>query len=205
LAALQKQLNTIITCSLRPKHSTGKGDDAYGRGDYAAALKVYRSLAEQGNSNAEYYLGVMSEFGHGVEKEYAEAVISYRKAAEGGSVLAQLKLGLIHDEGLGGVSKDPVGAIRWYRMAAEQGLIAEAMRKVGWIYHRGNGVPQDHVQAFFWFSLAAREEQRASSENSRWYSVAKWMLDILAEGMATEEVDAARKLIAEWDAKRVGA
>ena len=179
-----------------------QGDDAYGRGDYATALEVYRSLAEQGNANAEYYLGVMSEFGHGVEKDSAATVTWYRKAAEGGSVLAQLKLGLIHDEGLGGVPQDRIEAIRWYRMAAEQGLIAEAMRKIGWIYHRGNGVPQDHTQAFFWFSLAAREEQRASSENSRWYSEAKWMLDVLAEGMTAQEVEAARKMIAEWDTNR---
>ena len=85
-----------------------QGDDAYGRGDYATALEVYRSLAEQGNANAEYYLGVMSEFGHGVEKDSAAAVTWYRNAAEGGSVLAQLKLGLIHDEGLGGVPQDRI-------------------------------------------------------------------------------------------------
>ena len=180
-----------------------QGDDAYGRGDYTMALEAYRTLAEQGNSSAEYYLGVMSEFGHGVERDTADAVTWYRKAAEGGSVLAQLKLGLIHDEGLGGVPKDRIEAIRWYRMAAEQGLIAEAMRKIGWVYHRGNDVPQYHVQAYLWFSLAAREEQRASSENSRWYSEAKWMLDVLAEGMSAEELNEVRGLIAEWDAKRV--
>ena len=173
------------------------GDDASGRGDYAAALDVYRALAAQGDSSAEYYLGVMSEFGHGVDKDTADAVGWYRKAAEGGSVLAQLKLGLIHDEGLGGVPQDLVEAVRWYRMAAEQGLIAEAMRKIGWVYHRGNGVPQDHVEAYMWFSLAAREEQRASSENSRWYSEAKWMLDVLAEGMAPEDLEKARDLVVE--------
>ncbi|MDA0262121.1 MAG: tetratricopeptide repeat protein [Proteobacteria bacterium] len=176
-----------------------QGDDAYGRGDYAAALDVYRSLAAARNSSAEYYLGVMCEFGHGVEKDISEAVIWYRKAAEDGSALAQLKLGLNLDEGLGGVARDPAEALRWYRMAAEHGHIAEAMRKVGWIYHRGNGVPQDHVQAFFWFGLAAREEQRASSENSRWYSEAKWMLDVLAEGMSAEQIAQAQALIDAWD------
>ena len=36
------------------------------RGDYAAAIRLWRPLAEQGNANAQGSLGYMYEKGHGV-------------------------------------------------------------------------------------------------------------------------------------------
>ncbi len=35
------------------------GLDAYDRGDYSTASKVWRSLAEQGDADAQYKLGVV--------------------------------------------------------------------------------------------------------------------------------------------------
>ena len=37
------------------------GVDAYKRGDYATALREFQPLAEQGDADAQYYLGVMYE------------------------------------------------------------------------------------------------------------------------------------------------
>ena len=54
------------------------------RGDYATALKEFRPLAERGDAEAQYNLGVMYTNGHGVLKNDAVAVTLYRKAAEQG-------------------------------------------------------------------------------------------------------------------------
>ncbi len=57
---------------------------AYQRGDYATALREWRPLAEQGNTEAQYGLGVMYDKGRGVPRDHAEALQWYRKAAEQG-------------------------------------------------------------------------------------------------------------------------
>ncbi len=59
-----------------------EGVAAYGRGDYATALREFRPFAEQGDANAQFNLGVMYDKGQGVPQDYAEAVKWYRKAVE---------------------------------------------------------------------------------------------------------------------------
>ena len=73
-----------------------KGYDAHERGDYAAALREFRPLAEQGNGKAQYNLGLMYANGHGVKQDYAEAVKWYRLATEQGFAYAQNNLGLMY-------------------------------------------------------------------------------------------------------------
>ena len=60
------------------------GLDAYERGDYEAALIQFRPLAEQGNAEAQLYLGIMYEYGKGVPWNPVQAFNWYRKAAESG-------------------------------------------------------------------------------------------------------------------------
>ena len=61
-----------------------KGFAAYKAADYAAALKEWRPLAEQGDADAQYNLGWMYTNGDGVLQDYAEALKWYRLAAEQG-------------------------------------------------------------------------------------------------------------------------
>jgi len=46
------------------------GEDAYDREDYATALKEWRPLAEQGNADAQFNLGVMYEQGQGLSTAF---------------------------------------------------------------------------------------------------------------------------------------
>ena len=48
---------------------------AYGRGDYAAALKTFQSLAAQGNAKAQNNLGVMYDNGQGVTGLYRSSQV----------------------------------------------------------------------------------------------------------------------------------
>ena len=47
---------------------------AHDRGNYALAEKLSRSLAEQGNAQAQFYLGVMYWMGQGVPQDYQESL-----------------------------------------------------------------------------------------------------------------------------------
>src|SRR5713101_732600 len=61
-----------------------EGQAAYNRGDLAAAYKLLRPLAEQGDASAQSRLGDMYRTGGegGVGRDFREAVKWYRKAAE---------------------------------------------------------------------------------------------------------------------------
>ena len=74
----------------------GKGMTAYDRGDFATAFSQWMPLAEQGDADAQYNLGVMYDNGEGVTQDDAEAVKWYRRAAEQGNAFAQHNLGVMY-------------------------------------------------------------------------------------------------------------
>ena len=55
-----------------------KGVDAYDNGDYATALREWRTLAEAGDAATQYLVSVMYYSGEGVAHDFAEAVRWYR-------------------------------------------------------------------------------------------------------------------------------
>lgn len=70
-----------------------EGVAAFKRGDYAAALREFRPLAERGDAGAQHNLGVMYTHGHGVPKDDREAVKWYRRAAKQGNAGGSIALG----------------------------------------------------------------------------------------------------------------
>ena len=93
------------------------GMDANNRGDYATALREWRPLAEQGDADAQYYLGVLYDFRKGVPQDFAMAREWYEKAAAKGHAGAQNNLGGLYEFGHG-VTQDDVLAYMWYHLAA---------------------------------------------------------------------------------------
>ena len=150
---------------------------AYGRGDYATAVRGFLVHAEQGYASAQFNLGLMYVNGRGVLKDDAEAVRWYRLAADQGDADAQNNLGLMYGKGEGvlkddamyvngrGVLKDE--AARWYRLAAEQGH-AEAQFNLGVMHDNGEGVLKDDAEAVRWYRLArAHVRHRARRSQGR--------------------------------------
>ena len=99
------------------------GLDAYKKGDYETAYKEWKALAEQGDAEAQFGLGLMYRNGQGVTQDDKEAVKWYRLAAEQGYADAQFALGQMHLKGQG-VIQDYKEAVKWYRLAAAQGQAA---------------------------------------------------------------------------------
>ena len=120
--------------------TAGPFDDALAaaeQGDYVTALRLWRPLADQGDADAQYNLGVMYNNGDGVPQDYAEAMKWHRKAADQGNGNAQFHLGFMYDHGRG-MPQSSAEAAKWYRLAANQG-IAIAQFKLGIMYHDGQG------------------------------------------------------------------
>ena len=61
-----------------------KGLAAARKGDFETAMKEWRPLAEQGDSYAQFNLGLMYDYGLGVIEDDTQAVYWFRKAAEQG-------------------------------------------------------------------------------------------------------------------------
>lgn len=136
------------------------GEAAFNKGDYEAALRSWRPLAEQGDAEAQTSIGVMYENGIGVQQDYQQAVFWYRQAADQGYAVAQYNLGVVYGDG-SGVQQDYQQAASWYRKAAEQGY-AGAQHNLGIMYAKGHGVPQDYAAALsLWTPLAAQGNARA--------------------------------------------
>ena len=142
--------------------------------------------AEQGDSWAQYNLGVKYDNGEGVPEDDAMAVHWRRKAAEQEDAQVQYNLGFMYDNGEG-VPEDDALAVHWYRKAAEQGD-ADAQTKLGLMYAKGEGVPEDHVQAYAWLSVAAAQgHDNAQKAN-----------DIIAKVMTSAGIAEAQKLSREY-------
>ena len=134
---------------------TDKGIEYYNNEDYANAVKCFLQAAEQGDADAQYYLGNSYYNGEGVTKNIQEAVKWYRKAAEQGYADGQRSLADCYYTGEG-VTKNFQEAVKWYRKAAEQGD-AVAQYNLGVNYFNGNGVPKNPQEAMKWFRKAAEQ------------------------------------------------
>ena len=136
-------------------HSIEDGIEAYEREDYAAALRVWRPLADQALVPAQFNLGLMNSNGQGVAQDYSEAAKWYRKAAVQGHTEAQALLAYMYNNGQG-VTQDYAEAVKWYLKAAQRSHAA-AQSNLGVMYHYGRGVTQDYAEAMIWYRRAAEQ------------------------------------------------
>jgi TPR repeat protein len=146
----------ILAVGIAGSAAAGPYEDgmaAYKRGDYVAAMRHLRPLAEQGDATLQAALGAIYANGWGVPQNYAAAASWYQKAADQGYADAQSMLGLMYQTGQG-VSQDYQAALNWFRKAAALGH-ADAQRLLGAAYYKGQGVAQDYAAAVSWFRKAA--------------------------------------------------
>jgi TPR repeat protein len=147
---------TVLACA---PVTAGPLEDAVAtarRGDYPTALRLFRQLADQGNSYAQHSLGAMYAKGVGVPQDYAEAMKWLRLAADKGLAVAQNDMGIMYRQGWG-VARDGAEAVNWFRRAADQDFMP-AQNNLGDIYAMGSGVPRDYSEAVKWFRLAAEQD-----------------------------------------------
>jgi TPR repeat protein len=185
--------------AMTPKEVFDKGEDyLLGRGvakNEGEAAIWYRLAALQGYADAQYRLGVMY-----IGKEsWIEGRTWLIKAAEQGNAAAQDYLGGLYEEGGGpneGSAADQQEAGKWYRKAAEQGY-ASAMRNLAICLDGGScstdGKP-DQVSAYQWFLLS---KMAGASEENPGVNVDA-VLKNLEGSMTTEQLDEAKRRIAEW-------
>lgn len=128
-----------------------EGKAAFLAADYETASAELRPLAQAGNAEAQYVLGVMYSHGRGVGRDLAESARWYEKAAQQGHARAQFNLGfMLYNDGR------YAAAAPWLLKAAEQG-VAMAQGLVGAMYADGKGVAKDPLRAYWWTLRAAEQ------------------------------------------------
>ena len=90
------------------------GWQAYTAGDYETAIREWQPLAEAGDYQAAYALGMAFQ----IKDEPARAVPWYEQAASAGLAEAQILLGTIYARGID-VPRDLVRAYAWLYRATE--------------------------------------------------------------------------------------
>ena len=192
------------------------GQSAYLRGDYATAWRELKPLADQGNAEAQYQVGVMYDHGQAVSRSYQTAEQWYRSAAEQGHSGAQFNLGFMYfngtgDEG-GAVEQNFGNAAEWLTRAAAVG-VGEAQHLLSTMYLLGDGVQRDGRRALILATAAARKGITGAQFNAglllsvsddrgdkieayKWfallalehYPAAVQNRDLMAEGMTPDEI-----------------
>ncbi|MDZ7924351.1 MAG: caspase family protein [Marinagarivorans sp.] len=112
LAPRRATKTTAVDCRIR-----GGEYVEYDRADYRSALGVWLPPAQEGNAEAQNYVGEIYEKGIGGNPDYTQAAAWYKKAAEQGYSRAQLNLGYFYEKGLG-VDANPTLALNYYRQAS---------------------------------------------------------------------------------------
>jgi len=153
-------------------------------GDYDAALREWQPLAEEGNVEAQFNLGLLYENGLGVPQDGATAALWYRRAAEQNDRMAQAYLGEMYAQGLL-LPSDDAQALRWFRRAAERGDVASQVN-VGLFYAMGRGVAPSPALAFAWLTVAQENGAKPTG-----------LLGQLKENMSARDLERARSLVKE--------
>ncbi len=93
------------------------GYDAYQRGDYGAAYDAWLPLAEEGDAEAQFNLGILYDLGQGVAQSKARAAAWYGSSAGQGFAAAQYNLAVMLANGEG-VPRNGVLAYALFDLAA---------------------------------------------------------------------------------------
>ena len=146
-------LLAALVAATVPAHaqSVKVGIEAWQKADYAAAVVIWRPLAEAGDIDAAFNLGQAYRLGRGVTLDLAAAQTWFERAARKGHLDAQTTLGLLLFN-----TGNRVGGLRWLKSAAEQGE-PRALLIYGTALFNGDGIVRDPVLAYAYVSRAAAQ------------------------------------------------
>jgi hypothetical protein len=176
----------LLLSSVARSDDFATGQEAYNTGDYESALTVWQPLAEAGDADGQFGMGLLYGNGFGVDLDDAQAIKWYGLAAGQGHAEAQCNLAVMYANGWG-VPQSDEEAFKWYSLAAEQG-VTSAQINVGRMYAGGFGVVQDRVQGYTWLSIAIELGDNEAIFNR----------DNLGALMSAEEIAGAHGLAIEW-------
>lgn len=163
-----------------------KGLQAYNALDYTTAKSEWQELADTGDADAAYGMGMLYGNGFGVDMNDELALKYYGVAAQQGHADAAFNLAVMHQNGWGVPASDDI-ANKWYLVAANKGN-TEAQMALGRYYAMDFLDTYDPVKAFKWFNLAEKLGDFGASEKR----------EFMASRMTPEQLGEARRIVEAW-------
>ena len=172
---------------------------AFDKQEYSFSYRSLKVLAEQGHSQAQYFLATQYDAGLGVNKDEFMAFRWYKKAARAGIRAAQHNLAVAYAKG-NGIKADLSKAISWWKSAAMQGHI-DSQFNLGIVYATGReSVEPNLKKALKWWRMAAINGDAAAQFNlgalyangigmsSRTCEASRWWKESAKNGFAQAEM-----------------
>lgn len=124
------------------------------------ALEWYEKVLQSDGPERYCAMGIMYDYGLGVEENDKESCVFYAKSAEAGLPDAQYWLGYHYSHG-SGIKKDAVQAQKWLSIAFDNGMPGAAYL-LGLFYESPNmtGFKKNKDEAFRWYEKAAKVGDR---------------------------------------------
>ena len=182
----------------------------------ADTLKAMVALADKGDAEAQYHVGMMHNNGIGTEQDLRQAFAWFQKAAASSDPLGAYKLGCYYDgQGVGIVALDENEALKYKLVAAKAGY-ALAQHDVALLYERqGNpeealkwwklAADQGYPRALLGLSMAYSGGKGAPKDLSLSYAYFKLSgvapkknVNEMASLLSRAELDKAEKIVSEW-------
>ncbi|MBQ8064666.1 MAG: sel1 repeat family protein [Prevotella sp.] len=142
-----------------------KGNECFANADYPQAARYYQQAADLNNPSGQAYLGMMYEYGQGVEANAEKAVALYQKAADQNLADAQFFLAYCYLDGTG-VTPNAQTALSWAKKAADQNH-AGGKYAMGYIYSANTPV-QDFQKALYWYHEAEKMDYAMAYNDLGW-------------------------------------
>lgn len=134
------------------------GVDAWGRGDWRAAVEKWRPLAVSGDPDAQFNLAQAYKLGRGVPEDPAMAESWFRRAALQGHAQAEDNYGLALFQ-----AGKRAEALPWLEKSVARGE-PRAQLVLGTMIFNGDGVKRDHPRAYALMSRASAAGLRSASQ-----------------------------------------
>ncbi len=150
-------------------------------GDFEAAVSIWWPLANLGDQDSQFNLGVLFRQGWGVPQDFEQAARWYKAAADQGAIEAMANLGMLLRDGRG-VPQNYVEGARLLKAAAEHGN-APAQYSLAAMYENGQGVSLDQQTALMWYYVASKNGYKSASA----------YLEGIVEEMKDADIDKAKE------------
>jgi hypothetical protein len=156
---------------------------AYQTQNFSKAGEIWEKLADQGDVNALYALGVMTLRGEADNADEKQAFEWFQQAANKGHSTAMFNVGVAFWQG-SGAEQDREKALSWWEQSANAGD-SGAQFNLGLAYYIGEERPTDLKQAAKWIGMAASQNH---PEANRIYNIISEENPDIIKSLAQEQI-----------------
>ena len=107
-------------------------------------LKISQTERKFNSHKALFQLGIMSEYGIGVEQNYSKALEYYQKAADQENILGFIKIGDFYAKG---IQFPQDYSMEYYQKATQYPKHSVAFQRIGELYENGYSVEKSEQKA----------------------------------------------------------